>query len=68
MSRPADAAGAPTGAAAGACAVCGAPQQTRFKPFCSKRCADIDLGRWLNGVYAVPAVEAGDPPGEDDGG
>ena len=30
------------------------------KPFCSKRCADIDLGRWLTGVYALPAVDAAD--------
>jgi endogenous inhibitor of DNA gyrase (YacG/DUF329 family) len=30
----------------------------QFKPFCSRRCADIDLNRWLSGVYAVPAVEA----------
>ncbi len=29
----------------------------RFRPFCSKRCADLDLGRWLNGAYAIPAEE-----------
>jgi hypothetical protein len=29
----------------------------KYRPFCSKRCADIDLGNWLNGSYAVPAVE-----------
>ena len=29
-----------------------------FKPFCSKRCADIDLGRWFNGGYAIPTEEA----------
>lgn len=28
-----------------------------FKPFCSKRCADLDLGAWFNGEYAVPVVE-----------
>ena len=28
-----------------------------FKPFCSKRCADIDLGRWFNGGYAIPTNE-----------
>lgn len=28
-----------------------------FKPFCSKRCADLDLGAWFNGEYAVPMVE-----------
>jgi len=29
----------------------------RFHPFCSRRCADVDLGRWLKGSYAIPAVE-----------
>ena len=29
----------------------------KYKPFCSKRCADIDLGHWLDGSYAVPAQE-----------
>ena len=28
-----------------------------FKPFCSKRCADVDLNRWLNGGYAIPTEE-----------
>jgi uncharacterized protein len=39
------------------CAVCGKPQVERFRPFCSRRCADIDLHRWLSGAYAVPCVE-----------
>jgi endogenous inhibitor of DNA gyrase (YacG/DUF329 family) len=30
---------------------------TEFRPFCSKRCADVDLNRWLSGVYAVPVTE-----------
>jgi len=30
-----------------------------FKPFCSNRCADLDLGRWLTGGYAIPTEEAG---------
>ena len=34
--------------------------EKRFHPFCSKRCADVDLGRWLKGNYAIPAVEADD--------
>ncbi|HUO92081.1 MAG TPA: DNA gyrase inhibitor YacG, partial [Rhizomicrobium sp.] len=42
------------------CAVCGKPQAEKFKPFCSKRCADVDLSRWLKGVYSVPAEEAPD--------
>lgn len=29
-----------------------------YKPFCSKRCADLDLHQWLNGGYAIPAVES----------
>jgi endogenous inhibitor of DNA gyrase (YacG/DUF329 family) len=39
------------------CAVCGKPQVERFRPFCSRPCADVDLHRWLSGAYAVPAVE-----------
>ena len=29
----------------------------KYRPFCSKRCADIDLGRWFDGSYSVPAQE-----------
>jgi hypothetical protein len=47
------------------CPICGKPSQQKFHPFCSPRCADIDLGRWLGGKYAVPAEE---PPGGDDDG
>src|SRR5580704_10234974 len=36
------------------CVICGKPQDARLAPFCSKRCADIDLHRWLSGVYAIP--------------
>ena len=39
------------------CAICGKPADEAFKPFCSKRCADVDLHRWLSGVYAVPVTE-----------
>jgi len=39
------------------CPTCGKPAVERFRPFCSKRCADVDLNRWLSGVYAVPAAE-----------
>jgi len=43
------------------CPICKRPvspegAEARFRPFCSKRCADIDLGRWLKGSYAIPAV------------
>lgn len=40
------------------CPICGKPQADGFKPFCSKRCADIDLGRWLKGGYAIPGAPA----------
>jgi hypothetical protein len=40
------------------CPICGKPQKGQFRPFCSRRCADVDLHRWLSGVYAVPALEA----------
>ena len=47
------------------CAVCGKPQEPRLAPFCSRRCADIDLGRWLKGGYAIPGppAEEQEPPG-----
>ncbi|MBX9746903.1 MAG: DNA gyrase inhibitor YacG [Hyphomonadaceae bacterium] len=43
------------------CAICGKPQDPKLRPFCSKRCADIDLNRWFSGGYAIPAVEEDDP-------
>jgi endogenous inhibitor of DNA gyrase (YacG/DUF329 family) len=45
------------------CPVCGRGVEMEFRPFCSKRCADVDLGRWFSGTYAVPAVEP--PEGEE---
>jgi uncharacterized protein len=36
------------------CPICGRPTERRWRPFCSRRCADVDLGRWLRGTYAVP--------------
>lgn len=48
----------PTAASRGHCPICGKPREERFRPFCSRRCADVDLHRWLSGVYAVAAVEA----------
>jgi endogenous inhibitor of DNA gyrase (YacG/DUF329 family) len=40
------------------CAICGKPQDEAYRPFCSKRCADIDLGRWLKGNYSIPGGPA----------
>ena len=42
------------------CPTCGAVVMHETRPFCSKRCADIDLGRWFQGAYAIPAVDAAD--------
>ncbi len=33
------------------CRICGKPAQQEYRPFCSRRCADIDLSHWLNGAY-----------------
>ena len=48
------------------CAVCGKPvaPDNRFRPFCSARCRQVDLGRWLAGDYAIPG-EALEPPEDD---
>jgi uncharacterized protein len=40
-----------------ACPICGESAVQRFRPFCSRRCADVDLNRWLSGVYAIPMRE-----------
>ena len=56
------------------CVICGRPQLVAFRPFCSKRCADADLARWLKGGYAIPARETDDgdsaypgaPPANED--
>ncbi len=41
------------------CPICSKPARFEMRPFCSKRCADIDLHRWLGGTYAIPAVDDG---------
>jgi endogenous inhibitor of DNA gyrase (YacG/DUF329 family) len=42
------------------CPICRRPAEAQWRPFCSKRCADVDLSRWLTGGYAIPAAEAED--------
>lgn len=37
------------------CPVCGKPAAAALRPFCSERCRQVDLGRWLAGDYAIPA-------------
>lgn len=62
------------------CPICGRPTERAFRPFCSRRCADVDLGRWMTGAYAVPSQDPDDAeealreaarrldgPGEGDG-
>jgi uncharacterized protein len=46
------------------CPICGKPATPGNRPFCSPRCAQIDLGRWLKGNYRIPTDEA---PDENDG-
>jgi hypothetical protein len=46
------------------CPICGKPRDPDYKPFCSKRCADVDLGRWLTGSYAIPVKEEEDEDGD----
>lgn len=45
------------------CALCGKPADPKYRPFCSRRCADVDLGRWLKEGYRVETDEA---PGEEE--
>jgi uncharacterized protein len=46
------------------CPICGKAVEKAYKPFCSRRCADVDLARWLNGSYAIP-VPHDDPDATD---
>ena len=39
------------------CPICGKPTAQEFRPFCSKRCANVDLQRWFSGRYAVPTAD-----------
>ena len=45
-----------------ACPICGRPRAEAHRPFCSRRCADVDLHRWLHGSYTI----AGEEDSEDD--
>lgn len=47
------------------CPICKKKTDPAYRPFCSRRCADVDLGRWLTGAYAIPAEEH-DQPDEAD--
>ena len=43
------------------CPICGAVSARRYRPFCSARCADVDLARWLNERYSVPGEPVAGP-------
>jgi endogenous inhibitor of DNA gyrase (YacG/DUF329 family) len=47
----------------GSCPICGKPAGAEFSPFCSRRCADIDLNRWLSGAYVVAGRDDEDEDG-----
>lgn len=42
------------------CPICDKPTITAYRPFCSKRCADVDLAKWLGGGYAIPSNDPDD--------
>jgi uncharacterized protein len=50
------------------CPTCGKPADAKYRPFCSRRCADVDLGRWLNESYRVPVEDdaEAEPDTEDE--
>ena len=51
------------------CPICGESADPKYQPFCSKHCADVDLGRWLKGVYVVhtnETPETQDQPAEQE--
>lgn len=50
------------------CPICGKDAVPAYRPFCSRRCADVDLGRWLTGAYVIPAQETDSSSDESPGG
>ena len=50
------------------CPICAKPAAEAFRPFCSRRCADVDLNRWLSGAYSIPGREDEEEDGEHDEG
>jgi uncharacterized protein len=49
------------------CPICGKPTLPQYQPFCSVRCAQIDLGRWLKGDYRIPSEEAPEEGNAEEG-
>ena len=50
--------------AAKPCPICGKPADEASRPFCSVRCREVDLNRWLSGSYAIPGKEEDNETGE----
>lgn len=48
------------------CPICGKPRSEKYDPFCSKRCADVDLHHWLKGSYVIPGASARPEGGDED--
>lgn len=48
------------------CPICGRPVTTDYRPFCSRRCADVDLSRWIRGGYAIAGRVEDDEDGDAD--
>jgi endogenous inhibitor of DNA gyrase (YacG/DUF329 family) len=48
------------------CPICGKPRSELYDPFCSKRCADVDLHHWLKGSYIIPGASAPREGGDED--
>ncbi len=42
------------------CPICASESDAKYRPFCSKRCADLDLAKWLTGSYAIPSDDPQD--------
>jgi hypothetical protein len=49
------------------CPVCGKPGEEAYRPFCSRRCADVDLQRWLAGIHRISGDEQTEEDGTDEG-
>jgi endogenous inhibitor of DNA gyrase (YacG/DUF329 family) len=58
----------PTAPRSAPCPVCGKPASGQHLPFCSARCRNIDLGRWLKGNYRIETDEGPDGPTSDEAG
>lgn len=48
------------------CPICGKAVDADYRPFCSRRCADVDLGRWLTEGYRIPASDFDEPETDED--